>query len=469
MTSLPRSLAVLGVLIGAAVLPSAAAAAGWVSPAGTLSGPLGSPPTSAPMVASNARGDTVVMWQNASPGPFLESERAAGAGHTFTTGSEPNLTPSGGSDLNQTSPEFGSLGLDDAGNIYLFFESGSGSGSTTQINVATKPIGGSTWTVTVIEPAGNNLGFIPSTPVYGAVAPNGAAAVVWEHDDLNNFLASNFQFSSKAAGSSTWSPPADIVGTSGGGTYVRTAVDSSDDIAAIFGFVGSPNYKGATRRSGGSWTTANQITSSPGGSSNVTNGTVAMDSTGQATAIWSMSDNTGSNPVVQFSTKALSASSWPQATSPTDPTNDLSPSGSSAGQPSLGIGSDRTTTVAYTLGSQVFARTRPAGATSFTSATLPNSLTSPSGAVVASGDSPRATVLWSGMHGSTPEISVRTALARPAPSRQSRRPRGPATRMSTQRLTAWVTWPPSGWNRSRRAATSWRGVDSWWPLRRSRT
>src|SRR5437763_1072031 len=102
----------------------------------------------------------------------------------------------------------------------------------------------------------------PSGATLGAqmVATNsrGDTVVVWPKDNTGNFLGSVADSSTKAAGSSTWSAPAST-GVSGGITSVRDAVDSSGDVAAVFGFSGSDNLSGATLTAGGSWTASHQI------------------------------------------------------------------------------------------------------------------------------------------------------------------------------------------------------------------
>jgi hypothetical protein len=402
--------------------PGALASPGWVNPAATLLPSTSGTTLATPLVAANARGDTVAVWtNNAGNGPFMESERPAGG--SFATASQPVLNPGSG-DLNTNTATALTLGLDDAGTIYMFFVSGSGNNTTSQINVATKPIGGSAWTVTVIRAKGVVGGFASGTPAWGAVAPNGAAEIVWLEDNTNNFTTSVFDYSTKAAGSSTWSAPAST-GVVGGATGLHTAVDSSGDIAAVFGFSGAANLKGATKSAGGGWTAASTITTSAGGASIATNPAVAMSPTGQATAIWTMSDSGGLNPVVQFSTKALSASSWPQAPH-LGGANDLSSNGSSAGVPSMALSPDGTTTVAFSVGSSVIAQTRPAAGGSFSSATLPNTLTSPFGAAVVAGGDGSTTVLWSGTGGgSTPTLSG--AYRAPGASTFAATPNAPGT------------------------------------------
>jgi hypothetical protein len=354
-----------------------------------------------PLVATNPRGDTVVLAPNgnSTTGPFTEAERPEGG--NFTQFSQP-VWMSSGTDLNATDTSYVTVSVDDSGMIYVFFLSGGNSGTTTQINVATKPIGGSSWTVTVIQPKGKDgLGFIPNPPVWGAVAPNGAGEVLWLHENTNDFLTSHVQYSTLAPGSTTWSAPAET-NVTGGISQLRSAVDANGDISALFGVSGSRNLKGATKAAGGSWTPASTISTASSGSSQASAFSLAMDPSGQATAVWLMSDTSNLNPIVQFSTKALSAPSWPTA-SARGGANDLSLAG--ADTPSVAVGPDGTTTVAFTQGGNAFAQTRPAAGGAFSGTTLPNSLTSPLGAQAVAGGDNSATVLWYGMSGSAAAVA----------------------------------------------------------------
>jgi hypothetical protein len=385
-----------------AVMPMVASAAPtWISPAATLNAsPFGSQPQS-PLVATNGRGDTVVAWQSNQGQPLFESERPASG--SFTAASQPVFTQ-GGNDLNLTNYQVGSLSLDNAGTIHVIFLSGN-SNATFQINEATKPIGGATWTVTVVQVpgiAGN--GFANANPpVAGAVAPSGAAVAVWLNENTGNFPTSQFRASTRPAGSSIWSTPVNIASAIGGGSLARVAVDNNGDAAAVYAFSGNANLYGATKPAGGSWTTSSQITTAPASGAYQSPFSVALDSSGQATAAWSMTNNSN-NLTVQFSTKALAAASWPQAPAPGG-VNDLSTTASTTGLPSLSIGPDGATVIAYTQGSSVFARTRPGAGGAFASSTLPNTLTSTSGAAAVIGGDGSTTVLWSGLSGSTPTIA----------------------------------------------------------------
>lgn len=257
-------------------LPALAQASpGWITPVATLSQPF----SNTPQIAANASGDTVVAWATASGnGPIMESERQTNG--SFSAATQP-VFMSGGSDLNG-SVALGSVGIDNSGTIYIFFISGAGTNSTVQANVATKPIGGSTWTVTPLHAAGGaGVQDAPTGPMAGAVSPGGQAIALWEVDHVSNFLASSYSYSVKPAGSNTWSARAAVPGTTGGSTSVHAVMDASGDAAALFGFAGNGNVFGATIPSGGSWTTMNRITTLAGGSSTASPPSLGIDSNGR--------------------------------------------------------------------------------------------------------------------------------------------------------------------------------------------
>lgn len=139
----------------------------------------------------------------------------------------------------------------------------------------------------------------------------------------------------------------------------------------------------------------NQI-STTSGSGVTSTPNVAIANNGQATASWTMTDSSNAHPVVQFASKALSASSWPQAPA-TPGANDLTASGTDSTSPSLAITPDGTTTIAWARGALVEARTRAGlGGTFAAAQTLTNPLTSPGGVDAVGGGDGSTTVLWSG-------------------------------------------------------------------------
>jgi len=225
------------------VLPaSAIAAPGWLAPAANVSTVSGvQNPT---QIATNARGDTVIVWATGfGSGPIFWSERPAGG--SFTVGAQ--ITMAAGQQLGASG-----VSIDSAGTMYVFLITGSGSNNTIQPSVATKAIGASTWTVTPIEAAGIVGGSdAPNPPISGVVAPNGQGVAIFEFEHISNFLSSHFVYSVKQAGSSAWSAPAAVPGSTGGGVSVRLATDATGDVAALFGLSPNPNIFGATLAAGG--------------------------------------------------------------------------------------------------------------------------------------------------------------------------------------------------------------------------
>ena len=383
-------------LLFALSLPIAAVAApGWVAPVGSLSAATANP--FQPSVAVNSRGDTVVVWSDASQNVW-ESERPVGG--VFSVGTQIDSTDAG--------QGFGSVAIDDTGRIYVFFMIGTGAAATSQPVVATKLIGDPTWTVTPL--AVTNATKPPSAPLVGAVTPSGKAVAVWEKGDTSGAEKSILQFATKPSGSPTWSAGADITNTgnqfdfSHPGT-AALAIDPSGDAALVFIRIGTTPVWGTTLTAGSSaWTSANKI-SAAGQLEGFP--VVAIDGSGNATAAWSRTNS--ANKIVQFATKPIAASAWPAApagTTGTPGANDLSPLGSDAGQPAVATEPGGTTTIAWTQGTNTQQeRTRPAGSASFNSATtLPMTLSSPSAPVLVAGGDGGMFALSSGLNGSAASI-----------------------------------------------------------------
>jgi hypothetical protein len=391
------------VLVALSLPAAAAAGPGWVTPVGNLTVATGN--QFAPSVAVNSQGDTVVVWSDASQNVW-ESERPLGG--SFSVGTQIDST-----DVGQG---FGSVAIDDTGQIYVFFVIGSGAANTSQPVVATKLLGGSTWTITPL--AATNASLPPSAPLVGAVTPSGMGVAVWLKGDTSGAEKSILQFATKASGSSTWSAGANVTNTGNQGDFSHPessalAVDPSGDAALVFRRVGTTPVWGTTLTAGSSvWTSANKMSSS-----GTLNGlpVVAIDSSGNATGAWARFNS--ANYIVQFATKPLSASAWPAApagTTSTPGANDLSPLGSDASQPAIAVEPDGTTTVAWTQATTTQQeRTRPAGSVSFDSATtLATTLSSPSIPVLTAGADGSVFALWSGQNASA--ASVITGASRGA-------------------------------------------------------
>lgn len=132
---------------------------------------------------------------------------------------------------------------------------------------------------------------------------------------------------------------------------------------------------------------------------------VGIDEAGNATVAWSRNDappaGTGNN-IVQFTT-TTAGTAFP--TAPASGANDLSATGVDAGYPAIAVAADGTTTVAWIRGGVVEERTRPAGGGAFAGVTtIPNSLTTPFGTLLAAGGDGSTLALWSGTDSAKPVV-----------------------------------------------------------------
>ena len=378
----------LGLFVLAGAGSALAASPHWVSPASTLS--TGGSVQNL-QVVSDAGGDAVAVWTDGSN--VWEAEQPAGG--SWTTGSEVDTT-----DASQTLNLADAVGITSGGKIYVFYGA-----SGNRAEVATKQIGASTWTVTALQSGSG----VQSSPVAGAVNSSGQAVAVWPLEVSPNTGAQTmvWTYSTQAAGSSAWSSPAAIgsQGDAWGGSSLSVAIDSSGDAALVWnqfnnsGCFCNSSIQGSELTAGGSWTTPNALSAA---TSNGNGGdTVALDSSGNATAAWYR--NNGTNNVVQYATKALSASSWPTTAS----SEALSSTSTSASAPALAVQPGGATTIGWTAGGTISEVTRSTPTGSFgSSATipLPTGESSPSGLVLTAGGDGSFDALWSGVNGSSQNV-----------------------------------------------------------------
>lgn len=438
---------VLTVVVAALAVPAAAnASPGWVTPVSTLSS-AGSSAT--PRVASDARGDTVVVWSDGS-GNVFESERPAGG--SFSPAAQ--ISPATGQAL-------GSVGIDGSGVIYIFFVSGQGTASS-KPNVATKPIGGATWTVTPL--AGTSSSDPPQAPMVGAVTPSGNAIAVWYQGHTAGNEQSSLQYATKPAGSSTWSGKATVTNTGNQGNFTSPGtpfltMDPAGDAALVFtrfdsNFVNNIVW-GTTLASGAaSWTSANPLWVDAFSDTLQSQPVVAIGPDGTPTAAWVRNDHSG-NAIVQFATKSLSASSWAQA--PADDTaagaNDLSVRTGNASVPAIATEPDGTTTIVFDQDGTLVQTTRPAGSAAFGATTqLPNTLSNLAGIDLVTSPDGSLVALWSGQDSGSHQVvagarrsagsSAFTALPN-LPGTGNETPAG-ASDDQGNIATAWVNSGPSG-------------------------
>ena len=389
----------IGVALPVLLLPTAAfAAPNWATPVAPLSANVTS--TTAPQVASNARGDTAVAWLDFATGHVFVSERPAGG--TFTTGAE--VSPIADQVL-------GSVELDAAGNIYVFFVTQQSTNNASRPRVGVKPIGGSSWVVTPLAPAAATLP--PQAPMAGAVAPDGRAVAVWLRADINNAVNSRLDFSTKPAGSSTWAPKAEIPGfiaNSPGPLQLET--NSAGQAVLAYSRQACANFSqgahGTTMSAAGVWATAGALNTCASNDAGLAGGPVAgIDESGRAWAAWSRNNAppAGSgNDIVQFTTTTVGT---PFPTAAASGLNDLSAAGANAGSPAIAVAPDGTTTVAWIRGGVVQERTRAPGGGAFGSVTtIPNTLTGPSGTLLAKAGDGSMVALWTGTSSATPVLGA---------------------------------------------------------------
>jgi len=380
--------------------PATSHAAGWISPAATLSNLQGGTPQTA-VIASNARGDTAVAWLDAASGTVFEAERPVGG--VFTSGTAVLASPA--------DQVLGTIQLDGAGNVYVFFVTEQTNPNASRTRVATKVIGAAGWAVSTLGNASN--ADPPQGPIAGAVNAAGKGVVVWFQAHSNNSLQSRWEFATKEAGSATWSAKADLPAPQGNALQSPSlAVNASGQAAFVYMKQFCPQVMGATMSAANTWTTAALAQAAgcvaPTGTLNYPPA-VGLDDSGKATLAWSRND--GANFVTQFSTTTV-GTAFPVA--PASPgANDLTVTGADASAPALGVAPGGTTTVAWARGGAIQERTRAAAGGTFAAATtIPNTLTSPTAPVLATNASGAQVVLWSGTN-ATAHSAIGAAVRAP--------------------------------------------------------
>jgi hypothetical protein len=397
------------VSIAMLALPAPAAAGpDWVTPVSPVSGSVNA--STVPLVASNARGDTAIAWKDVVTGRVNVSDRPVGG--AFSLGTEVSTA---------ADQLLGNVQIDGAGNIYVFFITDSSNSNASRPWVGIRPAGSAaSWDLTPLAAA--NSQDPPQANIAGAVAPDGRAVAVWFQGHTNNALQSVFQYSTKAAGSTTWAGKQTLPGFVGNAPgQPSLAINSSGEAAIVFSRQGC-NRKavGATMNASGTWTSVNDLHICANNSAGLSGfePVVGIDEAGTATAVWLRNDappmGSGSD-IVQFTTKPIEASSWPTATASPSP-NDLSATGVNATSPVVAVAPDGTTTVAWIRGGVLQERTRPAGGSAFSGVTsIPSALSTPGVVQVAAAANGATVAMWTGSNG-TPKPDVGAAFRAPGAS-----------------------------------------------------
>jgi Divergent InlB B-repeat domain len=219
-------------------------------------------------------------------------------------------------------------------------------GNNTIVQAATRPAGSSTWGPTADLSATGRDATSPEV----AIAPDGAATVVWSRSDGSNII---IQTTTRPAGSTTWDAPVDLTATGQNAAYPQVAV-APDGVATVVWHRSdgsSTLIQAATRAAGsGSWGATADV-SGPGQSYDPQ---IAVTPDGVATVVW----RDGVNDIIQGA--ASEATTYPLT---------VTTAGTGAGTVSsapAGITCGATCSATFTLSTPVTLTATPASGSTFT-------------------------------------------------------------------------------------------------------
>lgn len=157
-----------------------------------------------------------------------------------------------------------------------------------------------------------------------AMGPTGEAVAVWVRSNGLNTIA---QVATKPTFGEAWSSPEDLSAPGQNATVPQIAIDSSGDAVAVWlrSNGANPIVQTASRPAGGSWSAPENL-STAGQEATVPQ--VAMDGAGDAVVVWVRSN--GSNKIVQAASRGAGGGVW---SAPVD----LSEVGQDAGNPQVAI------------------------------------------------------------------------------------------------------------------------------------
>jgi PKD domain len=234
-----------------------------------------------PRVAVDGRGDAVAVWRCLS--------KAAGYDYT-----DASVRPAGGTwdtPVQLSDPEAGAqaprVAIDAHGDAVAVWDRVLG--ATAQVESSTKPAGGSWQPEVSLSDATSSAG---SPDV--AVAPNGAASVVWVNDDGPGVVT---QATSRPAGATTWGPPVDLSNPGSGGIGQVTTTPQGE-VIAVWPSGADSAVQGAVRSPAGVWGSPTDISASGEAVEDVA---IGVDPAGTVTAVWDRSDT--SDTIVQAATR----------------------------------------------------------------------------------------------------------------------------------------------------------------------
>jgi uncharacterized repeat protein (TIGR01451 family) len=171
-------------------------------------------------------------------------------------------------------------------------------GANTIVQAAGKPTGSETWSTPVnLSVAGQN-----ATLPQVAIDPNGDAVAVWL---LSNGTTTTVQTASRPTGGS-WSSPTDLSESGQNAAQAQVAIDRAGDVIAIWERSNGTNtiIQAASRPAGGAWSVPENLSAA---GQSATGPQVAVNGGGDTIAVWTRSN--GTNLIVQV-TDRLAAGSW---------------------------------------------------------------------------------------------------------------------------------------------------------------
>jgi PKD domain-containing protein len=254
-----------------------------------------------PRVAVDARGDAVAVWRCLSKAGGYDDTEASVRPAGGTWGTPVQLSDT---DAGAQTPQ---VAIDAHGDAVAVWDRVSG--ATTQVESSTEPAGGSWQPEVSLSDATGSAG---SPDV--ALAPNGAASVVWLSDDGPGVVT---QAASRPAGAATWGPPVNLSNPGSGGIG-QVATTPQGEVIAVWPSGADSTVQGAVRSPAGVWGSPTDISASGEAVENVA---IGVDRAGTVTAVWDRSD--GSDTIVQAATRPAGGA-WQAAF-------DLSAAGENAG------------------------------------------------------------------------------------------------------------------------------------------
>jgi hypothetical protein len=254
---------------------AAAAAPAWLSPVD-----LSAAGQSAdlPQGAVDSQGDAVALWRRSNGTNTIVQGAIRPAGGSWQT---PDDLSTAGEDASQPH-----VAVDPLGDAVAVWERYNGSNWI--IQGAVRPAGGAWQAADDLSATGQNALGVPEV----AVDSQGDAVAVWQRYNGSNWI---IQGAVRPAGG-TWEAPVDLSATGQNALVPQVAVDAQGDAVAVWQRFNSTTniIQGAVRPAGGSWQTAIDLSATGG---NALNPQVAVDSQGDAVAVWQRSN--GANYIVQ--------------------------------------------------------------------------------------------------------------------------------------------------------------------------